>query len=297
MSLISESDMEALAALYEEKDFKRAAKRLSVSESALKTRISSIEERAGISIVTSAKEEGAIFTNAGKSLAEDFAFVIRYIISAMEKARMIEAEDESRIRIGMSTFSPRKEFESALATLKDRLFPLSCQTVHFYSMEETLRNLESHVDVLTSFYDDRLLKKYSLSAIEMRKEKLMVAMRKDCQLAEIPLLDMEDLYGKRLYIQKKGYLRSFDQLRSDIAEYHGEIDVITFDSYSEALEEKVEREDALLISFQALEENLAHLTLKPVLWNYSSSFGILYKKEPKSKVASLITLLKESGKM
>ena len=174
MSLISESDMEALAALYEEKDFKRAAKRLRVSESALKTRISSIEEKAGISIVTSAKEEGAIFTNAGKSLAEDFAFVIRYIISAMEKARMIEAEDESRIRIGMSTFSPRKEFESALETLKDRLSPLSCQTVHFYSMEETLRNLESHVDVLTSFYDDRLLKKYSLSAIEMRKEKVYV---------------------------------------------------------------------------------------------------------------------------
>ena len=296
MSLISESDMEALSALYEEKEFKRAAKRLKVSKSALKTRISSLEERVGISLVTSAKEEGAIFTNAGKSLAEDSAFVIRYIISALEKARMIEAEDESRIRIGMSTFSPRKEFESCLETLKDRLYPLSWQAVHFYSMEETLRNLESHVDVLTSFYDERLLKKYSLSAIEMRKEKLMIAMRKDSELSEIPLLDMEDLYGRRLYIQKKGYLRSFDQLRADIAEYHRQIDVITFDSYSEGLEEKVEREDALLIAFQALEENLAHLTLKPVLWNYSSPFGILYKKEPKNKVASLIAILKEVEK-
>ena len=48
---------------------------------------------------------------------------------------------------------------------------------------------------------------------------------------------------------------------------------------------------------EVVEENLAHLTLKPVLWNYSSSFGILYKKEPKSKVASFISVLKESGKM
>ncbi len=287
-----DKDIEVLATLYEKKDFKGASRALGLKEATLKGKIASLEERFGIRILAEDKGE-PIFTRAGKSIAEDAIFIIKYSNTAIGKAQHLEVEDGFFIKVGSSMLSPEKELLSLLEERKTQIEPLAWQSVHFFSIEETLKHLESHVDILSTFFDERLLKKYSLSAIELRKERLMVALRKDAELASVPMLDVEDMYGKKLYIYRKGYLKAFDQLRADIMEYHKDIEIVSFDAYDEKLERRIEEEDSFLVTFKPLEEGMSMLTLRPVLWNYSSPFGILCKKEASAKVRKIIEVLKK----
>lgn len=285
-------DIEALCILYEKKDYKAAAHALGMKETTLKSRVTALEEKYGVRILLAEKDD-AIFTNAGKSLAQDALFMIRYSNSAIQKAQRIEAEENLSLKVGTSYMAPGKELVSALEKRRKDLGSLMFHPVHFFSMEETLRHLESHVDILASFYDERLLKKYSLSALEMRKERLMLAIAEDDELKAVPMLDIEDLYGRKVYIYKKGYLKAFDQLRADIMEYHKQIEIITFDRYSAELEKEIEEKKAFLATFKSIAESMPSLSLKPVLWNYSTAFGILSKKDASDKVRKVIEILKK----
>ena len=231
------------------------------------------------------------FTDAGKSLAEDASFIIKYANSAISKARMLEAEENFSLKIGTSFTTSDKDIMGLLEEKKDRLGSLTLRSVHFFSLEETLSHLESHVDILSTFYDERLLKRYALSAIEIGRERVMLAMSKGDELSSVPLLDIEDLYGRRLYIPKKGYLKVFDQLRSDILEFHKEIEIVSFDQYSPDLEKKIEEEGAFLASFAAIKWAMGDLMLKNVLWNYSTQYGIIYKRDASDKVRAVINAL------
>ena len=134
---------------------------------------------------------------------------------------------------------------------------------------------------------------------DVRKEKgrddeAMLEFEKEARTPDPSSLSREERLNTEVY---RGSLEKLTKAEKILNENDISEPLYTFLLKDFSLEQKVEGEDALLLSFQSLEENLAHLTLKPVLWNYSSSFGILYKKEPKSKVASFISVLKESGKM
>lgn len=285
-----DSDIEALCVLYEKKDFKSASRSLKIKEASLKAKIGMLEERYGVHILSSDKGE-VLFTDAGKSLAEDASFIIKYANSAISKARMLEAEENFSLKIGTSFTTSDKDIMGLLEEKKDRLGSLTLRSVHFFSLEETLSHLESHVDILSTFYDERLLKRYALSAIEIGRERVMLAMSKGDELSSVPLLDIEDLYGRRLYIPKKGYLKVFDQLRSDILEFHKEIEIVSFDQYSPDLERKIEEEGAFLASFAAIKWALGDLMLKNVLWNYSTQYGIIYKRDASDKVRAVINAL------
>ena len=63
-----DKDIEALCILYEKKDYKAAAHALGMKETTLKSRVTALEEKYGVRIL-SAEKDDAIFTNAGKSLA------------------------------------------------------------------------------------------------------------------------------------------------------------------------------------------------------------------------------------
>ena len=83
----------------------------------------------------------------------------------------------------------------------------------------------------------------------------------------------------------------FDQLRSDILEFHKEIEIVSFDQYSPDLERKIEEEGAFLASFAAIKWAMGDLMLKNVLWNYSTQYGIICKRDASDKVRAVINAL------
>lgn len=284
-------DLNLLSILYETKSMKETAKALKIKDASVKSKLDQIETKISIKLV-SLNADAVIFTNAGLSLAKDAEYIIKYIRSAITNSQIIDMDDKMKLKVGSAIFSPDRILLSSLEGLKDELKNIEIERVHVFSMEETLKHLESHVDILSTYYDDRLLKKYSLSALEIKKEKAMIALSNKSELKDLSLLDIEDLYGKRLYIYKKGYLKAFDQIRADIKEYHKSIEVETIDSFDLNLENKIDEEDACLLTFKEMEGCFSDLILKPVLWNYSTQFGILYKKDANDKVKKVINLLK-----
>ncbi len=284
-------DLNLLSILYETKSMKETAKALKIKDASVKSKLDQIETKISIKLV-SLNADAVIFTNAGLSLAKDAEYIIKYIRSAITNSQIIDMDDKMKLKVGSAIFSPDRILLSSLEGLKDELKNIEIERVHVFSMEETLKHLESHVDILSTYYDDRLLKKYSLSALELKKEKAMIALSNKSELKDLSLLDIEDLYGKRLYIYKKGYLKAFDQIRADIKEYHKSIEVETIDSFDLNLENKIDEEDACLLTFKEMEGCFSDLILKPVLWNYSTQFGILYKKDANDKVKKVINLLK-----
>ena len=106
-----DKDIEVLATLYEKKDFKGASRALGLKEATLKGKIASLEERFGIRILAEDKGE-PIFTRAGKSIAEDAIFIIKYSNTAIGKALHLEVEDGFFIKVGSSMLSPEKELLS-----------------------------------------------------------------------------------------------------------------------------------------------------------------------------------------
>lgn len=284
-------DLNLLSILYETKSMKETAKALKIKDASVKSKLDQMETKISIKLV-SLNADAVIFTNAGLSLAKDAEYIIKYIRSAITNSQIIDMDDKMKLKVGSAIFSPDRILLSSLEGLKDELKNIEIERVHVFSMEETLKHLESHVDILSTYYDDRLLKKYSLSALELKKEKAMIALSNKSELKDLSLLDIEDLYGKRLYIYKKGYLKAFDQIRADIKEYHKSIEVETIDSFDLNLENKIDEEDACLLTFKEMEGCFSDLILKPVLWNYSTQFGILYKKDANDKVKKVINLLK-----
>lgn len=284
-------DLNLLSILYETKSMKETAKALKIKDASVKSKLDQIETKISIKLV-SLNADAVIFTNAGLSLAKDAEYIIKYIRSAITNSQIIDMDDKMKLKVGSAIFSPDRILLSSLEGLKDELKNIEIERVHVFSMEETLKHLESHVDILSTYYDDRLLKKYSLSALELKKEKAMIALSNKSELKDLSLLDIEDLYGKRLYIYKKGYLKAFDQIRADIKEYHKSIEVETIDSFDLNLENKIDEEAACLLTFKEMEGCFSDLILKPVLWNYSTQFGILYKKDANDKVKKVINLLK-----
>ena len=284
-------DLNLLSILYETKSMKETAKALKIKDASVKSKLDQIETKISIKLV-SLNADAVIFTNAGLSLAKDAEYIIKYIRSAITNSQIIDMDDKMKLKVGSAIFSPDRILLSSLEGLKDELKNIEIERVHVFSMEETLKHLESHVDILSTYYDDRLLKKYSLSALELKKEKAMIALSNKSELKDLSLLDIEDLYGKRLYIYKKGYLKAFDQIRADIKEYHKSIEVETIDSFDLNLENKIDEEAACLLTFKEMEGCFSDLILKPVLWNYSTQFGIIYKKDANDKVKKVINLLK-----
>lgn len=284
-------DLNLLSILYETKSMKETAKALKIKDASVKSKLDQMETKISIKLV-SLNADAVIFTNAGLSLAKDAEYIIKYLRSAITNSQIIDMDDKMKLKVGSAIFSPDRILLSSLEGLKDELKNIEIERVHVFSMEETLKHLESHVDILSTYYDDRLLKKYSLSALELKKEKAMIALSNKSELKDLSLLDIEDLYGKRLYIYKKGYLKAFDQIRADIKEYHKSIEVETIDSFDLNLENKIDEEDACLLTFKEMEGCFSDLILKPVLWNYSTQFGILYKKDANDKVKKVINLLK-----
>ena len=284
-------DLNLLSILYETKSMKETAKALKIKDASVKSKLDQMETKISIKLV-SLNADAVIFTNAGLSLAKDAEYIIKYIRSAITNSQIIDMDDKMKLKVGSAIFSPDRILLSSLEGLKDELKNIEIERVHVFSMEETLKHLESHVDILSTYYDDRLLKKYSLSALELKKEKAMIALSNKSALKDLSLLDIEDIYGKRLYIYKKGYLKAFDQIRADIKEYHKSIEVETIDSFDLNLENKIDEEDACLLTFKEMEGCFSDLILKPVLWNYSTQFGILYKKDANDKVKKVINLLK-----
>ena len=284
-------DLNLLSILYETKSMKETAKALKIKDASVKSKLDQMETKISIKLV-SLNADAVIFTNAGLSLAKDAEYIIKYIRSAITNSQIIDMDDKMKLKVGSAIFSPDRILLSSLEGLKDELKNIEIERVHVFSMEETLKHLESHVDILSTYYDDRLLKKYSLSALELKKEKAMIALSNKSELKYLSLLYIEDLYGKRLYIYKKGYLKAFDQIRADIKEYHKSIEVETIDSFDLNLENKIDEEDACLLTFKEMEGCFSDLILKPVLWNYSTQFGILYKKDANDKVKKVINLLK-----
>ena len=143
------------------------------------------------------------------------------------------------------------------------------------------------------------------SAVELSHGPLAVAVSASGRLAGRRRLDIEDLYGGRLYVPCHGFTRKTDVLAADLREFHPRISIEERDGLTGTFLSHLEEEGEFILvsSMQDLSSyglkvlavdwvytvSYAYgLKVLAVDWVYTVSYGLLYSSRPSQKVLSFI---------
>lgn len=140
--------------------------------------------------------------------------------------------------------------------------------------DETAALLNSEIDAFYFYYDDKFLKSNMLKAEEKKYFCPEIEMSSKDELKNLENLEIEDLYGRVLYVPQSPNNRYIDMLVSDLTSFHKKINIKTFPYYCESIEKRVIDEQNLLLSFEPfrIREDAER---KRVNWNYKVPFGVL----------------------
>ena len=155
---------------------------------------------------------------------------------------------------------------------------------------EILRNLGKNIDIVAGAFDDVFLKSRECEALKLSDEPVCCAVSVNHPLAKKDVLDVADLYGENLMIINRGWNKYLDDLRDDIWENHGEINIVDFSFYSVDVFNQSERDGNILTVVRTWDNVHPMMKNIPVRWNYALPFGILHSPKPSGQVSLLLDM-------
>lgn len=140
--------------------------------------------------------------------------------------------------------------------------------------DEMAALLSSEIDAFYFYFDEKFLKANMLKAEEKKYFCPEIEMSSKDELKNLENLEIEDLYGRVLYVPQSSSNKYIDMLVSDLSSFHKKINIKTFPYYCESIEKRVIDEQNLLLSFEPfrIREDAER---RRVNWNYKVPFGVL----------------------
>lgn len=276
--------------------FSKAAEAGYITPSAVIKQINLLEGDLGVRLFERT-HRGLKLTKAGESLLKDAPELIQKCEEAASRAAASMRQEDHIIRIGSSPVTPAEVLVELWPKLLKILPGLKFQLVPFENTPEQarmiLKNLGENIDVVAGIFDDNLLQYRECSGIEISRDKLCVACSINHPLARKDHLEITDLYGQELMMQRPGSMASMDALRAYLTKHHPQIKIVDFPLYSMAVFNECENGGRLLVSIERWKTVHPLLKTCPMDWDFSMPYGILYSKNPDKKVADFLNALKK----
>ena len=107
-----------------------------------------------------------------------------------------------------------------------------------------------------------------------------IAVHKNHPLSSKHMLELEDLYGEKLFMVKRGISTSLDKLYSELENKHPQIQIETTSFYDMEAFNLCDEEEGLMLTLDAWADVHPSFVTIPVNLNQSILYGILYPLNP-----------------
>lgn len=241
---------------------------------------------------------GLKLTKAGISFYNDAKYVIQYCKDSATRAKNAMQEGDNLIRIGTSPMTPAQILVELWPSIHELCPEIRFQLVPFENTPENAREIlknlgNNSIDVVAGIFDDMMLNVRSCAGFELSRQPLCCAVSIHHPLAGKNKLAVEDLYGEKLMLMKRGWSHHVDELRKDILENHPQIQIVDFDFYSVEVFNRCENSNDILAAVQAWENVHPLLKVVPVAWNHAIPYGLLHSPNPSETVERFLTAIQK----
>ena len=278
--------------------FNKAAERLYISPPAVIKQINLLEEDLGLQLFVRT-HRGLQLTPAGQSLYQDARYIIQYCNDSITRARSAMQESEKVIRIGTSPMTPAQFLVDLWPRVQQYRPDLKFQLVPFdntpQNAREILSNLGQNIDVVAGIFDDTMLELRRCAGLELSREPICCAVSAYHPLAQKDSLKVQDLYGEKLMLIRRGWSHYVDLLRDDIWKNHPQIQIVDFDFYDTSVFNDCENRGCVLMAVESWHYVHPLLKILPVDWGYTIPFGLLHAPEPAPLVASFLETVQKAA--
>ncbi|EFK05295.1 transcriptional regulator, LysR family [delta proteobacterium NaphS2] len=280
--------LEAFIAVAESGSFSKAAKIIYVSPTAIMKQINALEDETGLCLF-SRTFKGLTLTGSGRSLYEDVRLIVKYSEEAVKRAH----KTEKCIHVGTSILRSGnylKELWSKVSALepnfKIRMIPFEDTFQNFMA---TLKDLGQNIDVIAAIYP---LKRWNCSNLKLAMLPICCAVSRKHRLATKKRLCIEDLYGEKLIMIRRGVTSHIDALHDEIEQKHPKIEVFEAPYYDLGTFNQCEATNCVLISSEIWAEVHPLLITIPVDWKFFLPYGLIYPRNPSDTVLQFIDVVR-----
>lgn len=288
--------LETFIVVAEVGSFNKAAEKLFISPPAVIKQINALERDLDVQLFRRT-HRGLILTAAGHSMLQDARYVIQYCKDSVTRAKNAMQETEQVIRIGTSPMTPAQVLVGIFPKLQTFCPNLKFQLVPFDNTPENAReilaNLGQNIDVVPGIFDATMLNLRQCAGTVMSHVPICVAVSVHHPLAAQERLDIQDLYGQRLMLMRRGWSLYVDMLRDDLWKNHPEIEIVDFDFYDTAAFNQCENAGCALMAVENWRYVHPLLKILPVNWDYTIPFGILHAPEPTPVVQQFLQAVQQ----
>lgn len=261
------------------------AEKMDVSVQTVRKNLEALDKEYGCQMFRSLASDAAELSDAGLVYASAAVKICNILSDADRKAEKIIRERQDAVIVA----SLSKGLDKRLRMLGGFRFKNIFLDTSERNCEDVLRNLGKDADIVIGFYDDALLKRFRIEAVEFSSE-MAVAVPSSSPLAKKKCLDIEDLYEHRLYVPRKGFSRRIDNFVHDMHDFHPRIEIVNADSYSPELFKAVSDNGDFILSSSAMDLSGYSLKNISVDWIYKMNYGLLYNSK-NEKAAEIVKAL------
>lgn len=276
--------------------FNKAAEQLFVSSTAIIKQMNLLEDHLEVRLFHRS-HKGLSLTEAGKVFYKDAKHIIKYSENTVKRVREAERGVSDIVRIGTSPITP-VDYLTSLAP-KFQAEHIQFQIIPFENNPENARqilsNLGRDIDVVMGIYDESTDKVYEkINTLTVQELPLSILMSSTDQLASKEQLEWSDLEGRRVYLLNAGWSHAIDELRKDIVAHHPNVEIVDFPFLNTAIFNQCINDGDVFVGLSIWKHIHLFLTVRPMNWNYSMNYGVLYSQEPSEPVKKFLNVVKEN---
>lgn len=274
--------------------FNKAADALFVSPTAVMKQMNNLEDSIGVRLIRRTPQ-GISLTSAGEQFYNDAKYIIKYSANAISKIRQLANKGKYIIRVGTSVLNPCKILMDLWGSAGDIYSKFKINIVPFdddhNNILTVISNIGKKFDLIVGACDSpQWLSRCNF--LRLGEYRLCIAVHKNHPLSSKHMLELEDLYGEKLFMVKRGISTSLDKLHSELENKHPQIQIETTSFYDMEAFNLCDEEEGLMLTLDAWADVHPSFVTIPVNLNQSILYGILYPLNPSDDIIEFLDSIK-----
>lgn len=258
--------------------FSKAAENNYITPAAVMKQINNLEKHFGFCLFKRSNR-GLELTDAGKIIYAESKKIIAHsdnILSQIQKTLNIP---QNTLRIGNSFLMPCYCITSMWSRAENHSSNIQLKIVSLPN-DSSIYNANSdvwkNIDLFCGNFAHPTENTPEFSYVWLQNRLLQCALPVQHPLSKKSKLTISDLYGERLMIVERGISTYIDMLRDNLEQNHPQITLINVPCYEFETLNQCAEQNCLMISIECWNNLHPSLVNRPVAWDYTVPYGLIY---------------------
>lgn len=275
--------------------FNKAAERLFVSPTAVMKQMNSLEKHIGILLIERTAH-GIHLTKSGEQFYKDSKFIINYSKKAL--SRIVQSANNGKyvIRVGTSVLNPCKILMDLWGQVNDIYSDFKIHVIPFDDDQNNILSVISGIGKKFDFIVGACDSPQWLSRcnfLKLGEYSECVAVPRKHALSSKKQIEIEDLYGEKLFMVARGISSAIDKLHDELENNHPQIQIDETSYYDIDVFNRCEQSGGVMLTLDAWTDVHPSFVTIPVNWNYTIPYGILYPLNPSEDIVQFLDAIKK----